>query len=239
MCTEITLNNIEAEVRRANCSRHRNVVHVFGTVQLDDDTVGIVMERLGMSLAGALAHKQVTEESLRMKYTLDIIAGMRHMHRPGQLVVHFDLKPENILLTHDRRSIKIIDFGVSQTATTMDKAEPTKRGTVPYLAPELFFKPPTSSAACDVYSCAVVLAELWTGAVAWENIRDHDELIGFQVKQGSRPFSPDYLKEMRVPAHIIALIEKCWAQEPLHRPTFAHLAELKHKPHAGWPQPTV
>jgi hypothetical protein len=227
------LRNVEAEVRRANHARHRNIVHVFGIVLLDDDTVGIVMELLGMSLARALECKKVTEESLRMKYTLDIIAGMQHMH---QRVVHFDLKPANILLTHDRRSIKIIDFGVSQTATTMDNDVPTKRGTLPYVAPELFVNPPKSSAACDVYSFAVVLAELWTGTAAWEHLGNDAGMMGYHVSmKGSRPFSPDELKTMRVPAHIVALITKCWAQEPLDRPTFAVLAKLKHTPPADWP----
>jgi serine/threonine protein kinase len=231
--TGITLSKVEDEVRRANHARHRNIVHVFGTVLFDDNTVGIVMELLGMSLARALECKQVAEESLRMKYTLDIIAGMQHMH---QRVVHFDLKPANILLTHDRRSIKIADFGVSQTATTMDNDVPTKRGTLPYVAPELFVNPPKSSAACDVYSFAVVLAELWTGTAAWEHLGNDAGMMGYHVSmKGSRPFSPDELKTMRVPAHIVALITKCWAQEPLDRPTFAVLAKLKHTPPADWP----
>jgi hypothetical protein len=79
----------------------------------------------------------------------------------------------------------------------------------------------------------VVLAELWTGKFAWQGT------IGVQVKKGSRPFSPDELKTMGVPDPIIALIEKCWAQEPSARPTFAELASLggtfDTAPQGAWP----
>jgi serine/threonine protein kinase len=226
---------IEDEVRRANRSRHRNVVRFFGIVVVDDETVWVVMERLGESLAKA----QVTEASARMKYTRDIIAGMEHMHSRDHRVVHFDLKPANILLTQDRRRAKIIGFGFALTASTL-AIKPNKsstRGTIPFMAPELFSASSRPSSACDVYSFAVVLAELWSGAAAWEET-DSAAIIK-DVAAGSRPFSPSDLSTKGVPASIIALIVACWAQEPYLRPTFAQLAGLPDSfdevPQEKWP----
>jgi hypothetical protein len=222
MVYEDALPKVEDEVRRANRSRHRNVVHVYGTVPLSEGgeaMVGIVMERLGQSLEMA----NVSDARLRMKYTLDIIAGMEHIHGADRSVAHFDLKPGSILLTQDGRSVKIIAFSVSQTATTLASSVPTVCGTLPFMAPELFTDNPQVSAACDVYSFAVVVAELWTGSIAWDGTPP--QLVPGLVAAGRRPFALAQLQG--VPEPIIELIVACWAQNPRDRPTFTQLGELR------------
>jgi tRNA A-37 threonylcarbamoyl transferase component Bud32 len=219
-------SKIEAEVRRTMLARHRNVVRVFGCVALESaEKVGVVMERLGVSLAEA----NVKDPSKRMQYTHDIIAGVEHMHGRGRDVVHFDLKPANILLTQDKRHVKIIDFGVAQTRATLSvKDVVSARGTVRFMAPELFSDDLRPSSACDVYSFAVVLAELWTGALVWAGTPNH--LIPGRVASGGRPFSPDDMKAMGAQDPIIALINVCWKQDPHDRPTFEQLGELRNIP---------
>ena len=63
----------------------------------------------------------------------EILLGVEYMHRQG--VVHRDIKPENILLKvkGDLNTVKLIDFGLSKSATN------TKSfiGTQGYLAPEM------------------------------------------------------------------------------------------------------
>jgi serine/threonine protein kinase len=224
---EDDLQKVEAEVHRTMLARHPdhpNVVRVFGIVMLRDREVGVVMERLNKSLA----HAEVKDVSLRMKYTLDIISGMAHMHGLEHPVVHFDLKPHNILLTQDRSSAKIIDFGVSQAGSWLgSNDDDTTFGSLQFMAPELFIQRELRpSLACDVYSFAVVLAELWTGTTAWRNMA---HWIEGRVVVGHRPFSADDMKG--VPAPIMALIDKCWAQEPQDRPTFSQLRVLQENFH--------
>jgi serine/threonine protein kinase len=164
-----TLKNVKDEFRRVSRASHHNVVQVFGIVELPgDDTVGIVMERLGVSLQKA----KVSDPSTRMRYTLDIIAGMEHIHGADRSVVHFDLTPGSILLTQDGRHAKIIDFGVAATAETLTSDSVALiRSALPFMAPELSQKWEPSPAN-DVYSFAVVLAELWTSTVAWKGDSD-------------------------------------------------------------------
>jgi serine/threonine protein kinase len=210
----------EVEMRCVNRTPHPNVVCILGLVKLDDGTVWVVMERLREPLTKA----QVTEPSDRMQYTLDIIAGMEHMHSRGS-VVPFDLKPTNILLTHDGRGVKIIDFSVPKIASTLARDSIVSMiSTLPFMAPEQFFNGQFSS-ACDVYSFAVVLAELWTGTVAWKDL-EASELLGCLVRE-HRPFTGSELTKKRVPASIIALIFVCWEQTPERRPTFAQIGELQ------------
>jgi hypothetical protein len=219
-------SKIEAEVRRTMLARHRNVVRVFGFVALESaEKVGVVMERLGVSLGEA----NVTDPSKRMQYTHDIIAGVEHMHGLGEKVVHFDLKPANILLTQDKSHVKIIDFGVAQTRATISVNEGVSaRGTVRFMAPELFSDDLQPSSACDVYSFAMVLAELWTGAMVWAGTPNR--LIPGRVTSGLRPFSPEDMKAMGAQDPIIALINVCWKQDPHDRPTFDQLGELRNIP---------
>jgi serine/threonine protein kinase len=98
------------------------------------------------------------------------------------------------------------------------------RGSLQFIAPELFTETLPGTSKCDVYSFAVVLGELWTGTIAWLNAA---HLIVGRVVNGVRPFSPDDMKGQGVPAPIIALIATCWAQNPRDRPTFSDLRVLE------------
>jgi serine/threonine protein kinase len=218
VCTaqDNTLAKVEDETRRANHSRHRNVAHVFGIVMLENYTVGVVMERLGVSLENT----KVPNLSMRMKYTLDIIAGMEHTHSVDPLV-HFGLNPANIRLTQDGDSVKIVTFKVTTHAVVQKVGYFCARRTVPFMAPK-FFTDRSLSAPCNVYAFAVVVAELWTGTVAWKDVECTSMVDN--VKSGRRPFSPCELSAKGVPASIIALIVACW--KPEHRPTFRQLGEI-------------
>jgi len=222
---DITL--VEDEIRRTMRVRHPNVVKIYGIVPPDGihfRTPAVVMERLGKPLDVALS-ESVLPIPFRMKYTLDIISGMARVHDVENGVVHFDLKPANILLTLDSRTAKIIDFGISQSRTTVAmNMSSTMRGTIPFMAPELFNgKHPT--AACDVYSFGVLLYELWTNLKAWKDLPD--PAIISSVKEGLRPATDVELVAAGVSDSIISLISACWAQEIHDRPTFAQIMTIK------------
>jgi hypothetical protein len=204
-------------------ARHCNVVHVFGIVDLDDCTVGVVMEQLGAPLLRA----RVDDPTVLMKYTVDIIAGMKHIHSTDH-VGDFLLQPAHILLTQDSCSAKIVNFGVGCSAFEMVPRSVRACDDLPFMAPEVFAEEWQPSPACDVYSFAVVVAELWTGSIAWEGTPP--QLVPCLVAAGHRPFSADELKAKGVPAPIIALIVACWAQDPRSRPTFAQLVDRPSTP---------
>jgi serine/threonine protein kinase len=230
---EDALEKMVAEVCRTKAlARHRNVIHVFGIIHLDDCTVGVIMERL----AAPLQLAAVSDTAMRMKYTLDIIAGMEHLHSADERV-RFDFSPTNLLLTHDGSSVKIIDYCVVQRNMVLRGA--FERDLGPFIAPELSTEEWRPTSACDVYSFAVVVAELWTGTVVWEN-EEYMSVCSY-IKSGRRPFSPCELSAKGVPDPIIALIVACWAQKPERRPTFRQLGEiltipnLHLSPHEAWP----
>lgn len=96
---------------------------------------------------------------------------MEYLHKCN--VVHFDLKAENLLCdlrNLDCPVVKIGDMGLSkQKMTTFVSGN--MRGTLPWMAPELFFgdrnSPKVEGKDClvsnkvDVFSFGVVLWEIW------------------------------------------------------------------------------
>ena len=72
-------------------------------------------------------------------------------------VVHRDLKPSNILITADGHSVKLIDFGVSDTASHAIFKGPA--GTRKYAAPEML-NGGAIDARTDLYSLGVIAEEM-------------------------------------------------------------------------------
>ncbi|KAJ9178397.1 hypothetical protein P3X46_010284 [Hevea brasiliensis] len=95
--------------------------------------------------------------------SLGVARGIEYLHKGCDMqILHFDIKPHNILL--DENFIpKISDFGLAKLYATNDsiKSLTAARGTIGYMAPELFYRNigPVSYKA-DVYSFGMLLLEM-------------------------------------------------------------------------------
>ncbi len=74
------------------------------------------------------------EETLARAFFQQIVAGVEYIHKLN--IVHRDLKPENLLLDKTKKSIKIVDFGLSNTYKP-DEQLKTACGSPCYAAPEM------------------------------------------------------------------------------------------------------
>ncbi|XP_039155593.1 rust resistance kinase Lr10-like [Eucalyptus grandis] len=107
--------------------------------------------------------------------SLGIARGIEYLHRGCDMqILHFDIKPHNILL--DRSFIpKVSDFGLARLYPT-DRSIVSltaARGTLGYMAPELFYKDIGGiSYKADVYSFGMLLMEM---AGRRRNINAHAE----------------------------------------------------------------
>jgi len=97
------------------------------------------------------------------KISLGIAHGILYLHQGCDVqILHFDIKPHNILLD-DRFIPKISDFGLAKLYPTKDVSITltTIRGTLGYMAPELFYKNVGAvSYKADVYSFGMLLMEM-------------------------------------------------------------------------------
>jgi serine/threonine-protein kinase len=105
----------------------------------------------------------------RVRLFLDVCAAVQYAHT--QLVVHRDLKPGNILVDAGG-SVRLLDFGIARLLEgDGDAANATEIGgrhalTPQYAAPEQFGDG-VAGVAADVYSLAVILYELVSGALPY------------------------------------------------------------------------
>jgi serine/threonine protein kinase len=105
----------------------------------------------------SLTYKQMYEISLGVAH------GIAYLHEGCDIqILHFDIKPHNILLDENFIS-KVSDFGLAKlnpndiSVVTLTAA----RGTIGYMAPELFYKNIGGvSYKADVYSFGMLLMEM-------------------------------------------------------------------------------
>ena len=93
----------------------------------------------------------------------DMLQGLDYMH--GQKCLHLDIKPDNILIDAVSGRPKLAEFDtlVEQRAT-MAFVMAAHNMTLRWAAPERMCNDLSKlTAACDIWSCGMVLCEMMTG----------------------------------------------------------------------------
>ncbi|EXC31506.1 putative receptor-like protein kinase [Morus notabilis] len=97
---------------------------------------------------------------------LGIAKGIEYLHQGcDQRILHFDIKPHNVLLDHNFTP-KVSDFGLAKLCTKDQSivSMTTARGTMGYIAPEVFSRNfGNVSYKSDVYSFGMLLLEMVGG----------------------------------------------------------------------------
>jgi serine/threonine protein kinase len=164
--------------REANALRlldHPNLVAAV-EVFVEGGALFLVMEKVtGRSLT-----RRIAEGPLHPRQALvlarQLLDGIGHAHAQG--IVHRDLKPENVMLVDmgGWERAKILDFGIIKLMGDAQKslggANLTSvgmvMGTPAYMAPEQAMGKPIDGRT-DLYACTIMLFEMLTGRVPFEN----------------------------------------------------------------------
>jgi serine/threonine protein kinase len=153
------------EVAMINMVDHLNVVKTFD-IGTSNEVVYFTMEYVsGKSLEELVDHQSFSIAEIS-RLIIEISEGLNAIH--AQHIVHRDLKPANILID-DTGLTKITDFGIAREKSSKRlTAKTMKVGSICYIAPEIWLgKPPTP--AVDFYSLGIVLYEIATGIVPFED----------------------------------------------------------------------
>ncbi|MGD8859862.1 MAG: protein kinase [Myxococcales bacterium] len=165
------------EARIACAVKHRNVIQTvdFGTT--DDGLAYMVMELL---TGEELAERMDSEPRLTLDEVVQIMSltlrGLAAIHEAG--IVHRDLKPENVYLERDHEGIfpKILDFGIAKSTdpdgsrrSVLTTKEGVVVGTPEYMSPEQARGRPDLDVRSDVWSAGVILYELLTGKLPFDD----------------------------------------------------------------------
>ncbi len=214
------------EAQAAAQIRHPNAVSVtdFGVTK-DSNLVYFVMEYLeGMSLGEWLREGHGLSYADIFLIFSGICAALHTAHTKG--IVHRDVKPDNIFLLLDEdnhiKGVKVLDFGIAKLKR-QDKSTLTVSGTVvgtpDYMSPEQC-QGLELDARSDIYSLGVMLYQLFTGRVPFQNENPMATLVA-HVSQA--PLPPATVNP-NVPPSINQLILRALAKNPADRPeTALHL----------------
>ncbi|KAK3284669.1 hypothetical protein CYMTET_7689 [Cymbomonas tetramitiformis] len=205
---------------------HPNVVTLYGAID-DGRSMAVITEYMPSgSLRSALLDPERRRLGLagRLKLALDVAHGMEYLHSQRPPVIHFDLKCDNLLCNlkdPDRPICKVGDLGLSREKSGQ-YVSGRMRGTLPWMAPELFPSSVSTRAdqvteKVDVFSFGVVMWEMWTGREPHAGVAFSDFLQGI-MHEGLRPQIP-------VGCHPAwqNLMESCWQTSPHMRPTFSQI----------------
>ncbi len=204
------------EARAASSIGHPNIVEVsdFGTLPATDGVAGasyFVMERIeGRCLADIVAEDGALEVTRAVDIVRQMASALHAAHERG--LVHRDVKPENVMLTTrgDRLDhVKILDFGLA----SLGHDDLRVIGTPEYMSPEQG-RARGVDRRSDVYSLGVVLFELVTGKVPFE---DRDPLALLRKHAIERAPSAKSLRE-DLPMAVNDAIERSMSKKPGGRP---------------------
>ncbi|KAL9339968.1 hypothetical protein Peur_066187 [Populus x canadensis] len=114
--------------------------------------------------------------------SLGVARGIEYLHEGCDMqILHFDIKPHNILLD-ENFTPKVSDFGLAKLYPSNDSVVSLTmaRGTIGYMAPELFYKNIGGvSYKADVYSFGMLLMEMVGRRKNLNALADHSSQMYF------------------------------------------------------------
>ncbi len=156
------------EARSIARLRHPQIVSVYQTGQYEDLLYMAMMYIEGRDLRHILkehvAHNTRMTRIDILRIISDIATALDYAHREG--VIHRDIKPSNIMITADGHAI-LTDFGLALSVP--EGTIGTTFGSVHYIAPEQATNSAMAKAQSDLYSLGVVLYEMLTGKVPFDD----------------------------------------------------------------------
>jgi serine/threonine protein kinase len=189
---------------------HQNVCRVFDLVEIEGEEF-VSMEYLaGHTLKEIEEKERMLPLGKGLAIAKGICSGLAAAHRIG--VLHRDLKPENVIVGEDGQP-RIMDFGIAvETALYTGEKGDTVPGTPQFLAPELL-RGEMPSQKTDVYAMGVLLFEMFTGRVPFDD-NDTAKLVRRVISEKAprvETFRPDLPPELR------DILERSIAKDPESR----------------------
>mmetsp|Transcript_89718 Transcript_89718/g.155277 ORF Transcript_89718/g.155277 Transcript_89718/m.155277 type:complete len:869 (-) Transcript_89718:114-2720(-) len=159
------VERVAREIHILKLIQHPHVIQLYEIIETPRQLYLIMEYCSGGELFDHIVANGRIREREACRFFHQIIAGVEQIHRMS--VVHRDLKPENLLLD-EHRSIKIVDFGLSNTFQEGQLLK-TACGSPCYAAPEMIAGQRYVPSRCDLWSCGVILFALVCGYLPFED----------------------------------------------------------------------
>jgi tRNA A-37 threonylcarbamoyl transferase component Bud32 len=203
------------EAQAAAAIHHQNTVAVYDCFAWRGEQFIVQEYVAGEDLAAVLRIARRIEPRVAALIALEIARGLEEVH--ARSVVHRDLKPGNILIGR-AGEVKIADFGIAlehrkSALTQVGHAV----GTPGYMSPEQL-RGERADQRSDVFSFGVLLYEILTGAVPFQQSEEDDEeepALIHQIEAGH--YAPARRLTPGIPRWQAALVRRCLYARPKRR----------------------
>ena len=203
---------------------------LFGLI-MSFEAGGSLDARLFPRRRGSRASAWPARMADKLRVLREAAAGLYGLHAVG--MVHGDLKPENVLLSSraDAASVRLADFGLATIKSGASRASristiaqaDEKRGTWPYMAPEMYRSKAAPAAAAsrstDVFAFGTLMHEVLSARVPW---REHSETERLAALLRGESLDAALLPR-DTPAGVAALVARCLALDRAARPRASEL----------------
>ncbi|HEY0372981.1 MAG TPA: protein kinase [Thermoanaerobaculia bacterium] len=209
---------------------HPNALAVFDSGVSSAGIAYLVTELLdGCTVARELAVRGGKLTPLRMLEIVQPVCQVLAMaHAVG--IVHRDVKPENVFLHNGPTGeiVKMLDFGIAKLLdehAASESAVTSRRlalGTPFYMAPEQMYNDPVDGRT-DVYSLGVMVYEMLTGALPFENGENFMTIA--MLKLRDEPLSMR-IRDPKIPRDLDQAVLSALRRDPAARPTVTRFEEM-------------
>uniref|UniRef100_A0A6N2MEN5 Protein kinase domain-containing protein n=1 Tax=Salix viminalis TaxID=40686 RepID=A0A6N2MEN5_SALVM len=150
------------------------------------------------------------------------------------VILHFDIKPHNILLD-ENFTPKVSDFGLAKLYPAKNSIVPLTmaRGTMGYMAPELFYKSIGGvSYKADVYSFGMLLMEMVGRRKNLNASADHSSQMYFpswiydQVSEGKDILEDEATEQEKITKKMTIVALWCIQLKPIDRPSMHKVVQM-------------
>ncbi len=216
LTSEEVVGRFLTEARASSRLNHPNVVSIYDFGRMPQSAGGhlfLVMELL----TGKDLRTLMDGEELGLKRIADILrqtlAALGEAHHVG--ITHRDVKPENILLEMRRGEsshVKVIDFGIAHVGGEARRTQAGRVfGTPWYMAPEQASGGNVGPAA-DLYAVGVMLFEMLTGKLPFDDDAPADVLI--KQMSAPRPDPREMAPERSIPDELATVCLRALEIDP-------------------------
>lgn len=156
---EYSLNQFRHEYEIMSRLWHPNLARVYDFGELEGVGLYLAMEYVeGQDLTKLIQSHSEINFADTLAIMIDLLRVMEFVH--SRNIVYCDIKPQNILYNSER-TIKLIDFGLSDFRDSSDKII---KGTMAYMAPEILNKNGADTRS-DIFSLGILFYQLLTKKV--------------------------------------------------------------------------